>query len=111
MAEGELFSTIFSLFRSLGIAVILFPDNRDFACFAAVEQFVRLPGLFEAKAMGDHDIWMQVPAHQAFYQIFHLCQATDPRAVERKLFVEQQRTGFKGHRSSLTNKDDPAPYT
>ena len=83
--------------------------GHDLARLAGVEGLVGLSGVGEREGVGDGRLGMQTFADKMFEEPFHLVDAADPRAVQRELFVQQQRARLERDGTALPEVDDPPP--
>ena len=60
--------------------------------------------------MGDQDFGMDVPADDAFDQLFHAPDVRDPRTVNGLLIVDNIGRGLEGNRAAFAEEADLAPF-
>src|SRR5215211_5563079 len=92
-----------------GVRSIILPEDHDLAGLAGVEGLVGLFCVGEREGVGDGRLGVQTFALQMLEEISHLVDTADPRAVERELFVQQQRTRLERDRATLSKVDYPPP--
>src|SRR5215210_5148925 len=84
-------------------------EDHDLARLAGVEGLVGPFSVGEGEGVGDGRLGVQTFALQMLEEPSHLVDTADPRAVERELFVQQQRTRLERDRATLSKVDYPPP--
>src|SRR3954453_743604 len=84
-------------------------DQGNFAVPALVGHPVRLGRVLQRKAVGDGDVGMEAPAHEAVDELLHAPDTGDPRADDGDLAVDQSGTDIQFEATALTEQHEAAP--